>query len=401
MSWPLIKLKDICDLQNGYAFKSSDYVDSSNTLSCRMSNIRPGGVFNIDYNARYLPDDFSKKYEQFLLNDGDVIIAMTDLADAPKILGVPTVVQTGGKSVLLNQRVGKLVIKDSDRVHFPYLKLALNYPKVRSVYKRFAGGGLQINLGKNDLLNVEIPLPPLDEQKRIAAILDKADAIRRKRQQAIQLADDFLRSVFLDMFGDPVTNPKGWPKNQLQEVCNKVIDCPHSTPKWTEEGIIGLRTSNLTKGDWNWNDKKFVSEATYKDRSKRAELEENDIILSREGTVGIAALVPANIKMCMGQRLVQLKANKKLICPEFLLFFLLYELEPERISRVMAGSTSKHLNVKDLKSLEVFIPPLSQQEKFASIFRHKKIVETKFRSSTHQEELNFKSLSQKAFAGEL
>lgn len=64
----------------------------------------------------------------------------------------------------------------------------------------------------------EIPLPPLPEQKRIAAILDKADAIRRKRQQAIQLADDFLRAVFLDMFGDPVTNPKGWPLKRFGEI---------------------------------------------------------------------------------------------------------------------------------------------------------------------------------------
>lgn len=262
-------------------------------------------------------------------------------------------------------------------------------------------GSAQPQITGQGLTKVTVPLPPLEEQKRISAILDKADVIRHKRQQAIQLADDFLRSVFLDMFGDPVTNSKGWGKNQLQEVCHKVVDCPHSTPKWTENGVIGLRTSNLTKGGWNWNDKRFVSEATYSDRTKRAELKENDIILSREGTVGIAALVPPNTKMCMGQRLVQLRANTDLICPEFLLFFLLYELEPERISRVMAGSTSKHLNVKDLKSLEVFIPPLDQQEKFASIFRHKKLVEARFGNSTFQSDLNFKSLSQKAFTGEL
>jgi type I restriction enzyme S subunit len=62
----------------------------------------------------------------------------------------------------------------------------------------------------------EIPLPPLEEQKRIVTILDKADAIRQKRQQAIALADDFLRSVFLDMFGDPVTNPKGWERIRVR-----------------------------------------------------------------------------------------------------------------------------------------------------------------------------------------
>ena len=73
------------------------------------------------------------------------------------------------------------------------------------------------NLSLGQIKELEIPLPPLDEQKRIAAILDKADAIRRKRQQAIQLADDFLRSVFLDMFGDPVTNPKGFPMGTIRD----------------------------------------------------------------------------------------------------------------------------------------------------------------------------------------
>jgi len=89
----VVKLSSICDLQNGYAFKSNDYVESSNTLSCRMSNIRPGGRFDLDYNPRFLPDSFKKKYDQYLLKDGDLVIAMTDLANNPKILGVPTIVR--------------------------------------------------------------------------------------------------------------------------------------------------------------------------------------------------------------------------------------------------------------------------------------------------------------------
>lgn len=91
-----IYLKDICDLDNGYAFKSDDYVDISHTLNCRMSNIRPDGSFDIMYNAKYLPDEYAEKYKDYLLKDGDLIIAMTDMAGDPKILGVPTVVDTKG-----------------------------------------------------------------------------------------------------------------------------------------------------------------------------------------------------------------------------------------------------------------------------------------------------------------
>ena len=90
----------------------------------------------------------------------------------------------------------------------------------RKISSVAAGANIN-NLRNSDIDDLEIPLPPLAEQKRLAAILDKADAIRRKRQQAIELADEFLRSVFLDMFGDPVTNPKGW------EICSvgDVTDC--------------------------------------------------------------------------------------------------------------------------------------------------------------------------------
>ena len=97
-----VRLKEICDLQNGYAFKSTDYIEKSNTLNCRMSNIRPGAVFDIEYSPKYLPDEFVKKYEEFILKDGDIVIAMTDLAGDPKILGVPAEVDTKGKNVLLN-----------------------------------------------------------------------------------------------------------------------------------------------------------------------------------------------------------------------------------------------------------------------------------------------------------
>ena len=147
-----IQLKDICDLDNGYAFKSDDYVELSGTLNCRMSNIRPDGSFDIMYSAKYLPDEFAEKYADYVLKDGDLIIAMTDMAGDPKILGVPTVVDTKGYTLLLNQRVGKLrFIKTG--INADYLKLALQSKRVREYLKRFAGGGVQLNVSKKDILN--------------------------------------------------------------------------------------------------------------------------------------------------------------------------------------------------------------------------------------------------------
>lgn len=193
--WEIQPLRKICELLNGYMFKSSDYVESSNTLSCRMGNIRPGGFFDLSHNPRYLPDDFGEQFARYLLKDGDVVIAMTDLADAPKILGVPTVVRTEGKRVLLNQRVGKLKIIDEANIHFEYFKAALNAPTTRTIYKKFAGGGLQINLGKNDLLSVTIPIPPIDLQRRFATIVESVEQQKARLRQHLAELDTLFASL--------------------------------------------------------------------------------------------------------------------------------------------------------------------------------------------------------------
>jgi len=115
----------------------------------------------------------------------------------------------------------------------------------------------------------KIPLPPLPEQQKIASILDAADNLRQKDQQLIEKYNALSQSLFLEMFGDPVSNPMGWDKKNLQDLVKSVIDCPHTTPNWTSSGKVAIRTSNLTQGGWSWKDKRFVSEEDFHDRSKR------------------------------------------------------------------------------------------------------------------------------------
>lgn len=403
MSWPLVKLEDICDLQNGYAFKSSDYVERSNTLSCRMSNIRPGGKFDIEYNARYLPDDFADKYQQFLLKEDDVIIAMTDLADSPKILGVPTVVKTNGKSILLNQRVGKLVIKDHSQIYFPYLQHVLNAPKTRSVYKRFAGGGLQINLGKKDLLSVEIPLPPLAEQKRIAAILDKADAIRQKRKQAIDLADDFLRSVFLDMFGDPVTNPKGWEVHALGKLCEDLFLGLTSKVDYVDDdsGYPLVRAKDINTGELKFDDVKFISESQHKKLTKNHLTKKGDLLVSKSGTLGTCAIVRTDREFSTYESIFTVRPIDGLLNVNYLIHLLQNNSFKAKLIGNKVGGTVAHLNLKMFRDFELGVPTFSQQEAFSKKIEKVEMKLSRYRESLKKSEYLFNSLSQKAFSGEL
>ena len=313
-------------------------------------------------------------------------------------LGKLGVVPNGAKGAIASSLV---IIRPSSEIEQSFLRHFLSSPLMTQQIERRDNGTAQPNLGAKVLGSFEIPLPTIEEQRRIAMILDAADALRAKRRQALAKLDTLTQAIFIDMFGDPVSNPQGFMVHELDEICDGIFDCPHSTPKWTDEGDICLRTPNLGKGVWNWSDTRYVARETFAERSRRAELASGDIVLSREGTVGVAAIVPEGAKLCMGQRLVQVRPDDEHVMPEFLLEVLLYLLEPERIARVMVGSTAKHLNVKDLRKLRIPIPSLEQQRVLADRATDAESAISKQRVHEVGSDNLFASLQQRAFRGEL
>lgn len=236
-----VKLQSLCDLQNGYAFKSNDYIPYSNTLNFRMSNIRPNGVLDLFHNEKYLPDDFIVKYKDYVLRDGDVVIAMTDMASEVKILGVPTIIKTDERNLLLNQRVGRFKNIDSSKIHIPYLKWILSSNSVKEYYKSLGGGGLQINIGKHDILSIEIPLPPIEVQEEIVRELEQYQKIIDGAKQVI---DNYKPSIDID---------PNWEMKELGEVCE--INPKKSEIKELDEDTI---VSFVPMSDINENEISFV-----------------------------------------------------------------------------------------------------------------------------------------------
>jgi len=256
-------------------------------------------------------------------------------------------------------------------------------------------------LNRDDLYQTKIPLPPLEEQKRIAAILDKADAIRRKRQQAIKLADDFLRSVFLEMFGDPVTNPKGLKVVSLIELCEKVTDGTHQSPKWEGSGIPFLFISNIVDGKISYETSKYISESTYNLLTKSTPIETGDILYTTVGSYGNVALVREDNRFCFQRHIAHIKPNFKKVDPNFLSEMLSSSVVRKQADRLVKGVAQKTLNLKDLKGIKVFDVDFSGQNEFLE--KSKKIIGFKNRShhSLSNSELFFNALSQKAFSGQL
>ena len=398
-----VELNEICDLQNGFAFKSSDYVDSSNTLNCRMSNIRPEGYFDVDYAPKYLPDDYVEKYKDYLLHDGDLVIAMTDMANDPKILGVPTIVDTGGKSMLLNQRVGKLEIIAPDLIHVPYLQYSLNRKSVKKYYTKFAGGGLQLNVGKKQILSVKIPLPPLDQQKKIAAILDAADEYRIKTKALIAKYDELTQSLFLDMFGDTYKNT-----NNLQEAClSELIDKDRGISYGVvqrgdhdENGVPLIRIRDIIANTFFESDVVKTDKAN-SDKYKRTILQGGEFLISIRGTVGKITIAPDHCKGWNITREVAIIPVIGNVNKTYLLHFLKSHGITTKILGDVKGVAQSGINLKDLRDLAIYLPEMQIQKQFAARVQAIEAQKAQAQESLAKAEELFNSLLQKAFKGEL
>ena len=389
MTVETIRLEKLCSIRSGGTpRRSNTEYYGGNILWAKIQDLgSPDGV--IHSTTETLTEAGLESIGGRLFPKGTILLAM---------YGSVGKVAVAGQEMSTNQAILGIQVEDVERLSSDYLICWLH--RIQPELVRSARGVTQKNISATIVRNLQIPLPPLPEQRRIATILDKADAIRRKRQQTLDLADQFLRSAFLDMFGDPVTNPKGWPRVTIKDCAAEIADCPHSTPKWTDEGVVCIRTSNLGRGTWQWDDTRFVSEEEYVERSSRGEAMPGDIVLSREGTVGIAAIVPRDKRLCMGQRLVRVRPGPELQS-EYLLAVLLRLLFPDVIARVMVGSTSKHLNVGEFRRMKIPLPPMGLQERYSSIVSLARNLRDGLSRSAEKESCLRSSLLQRAFRGVL
>lgn len=159
-----------------------------------------------------------------------------------------------------------------------------------------------------------------------------------------------------------------WPKLRLDEVTELIVDCPHSTPKWTETGVIVLRSQYIKKGQLNLSGSSFTTEEDYQARTKRAVPSAGDIVLTREAPMGEVCMVPANIKCCLGQRMVLLRVNKNILDSEYLLYTLQSPFLQHQISwNEGTGTTVSNIRIPSIKAFEIPTPELLVQKRVARI----------------------------------
>jgi type I restriction enzyme S subunit len=251
------------------------------------------------------------------------------------------------------------------------------------------------------LKRADVPKPPIDKQRRIASILDKADAIRAKRRKVLKLTDEFQRSVFFDMFGDPVTQPKGWPMLPLSSISERIQIGPFGTQLHQEDYIEGgvplVNPTHIIAGKICVNRSLTISEQLY---SKLTEyhMVNGDVIMGRRGEMGRCALVTeAESGFLCGTGSLFIRPDRSKVKSIYLSNVLSSESAKLSFERASLGATMPNLNKSIVSNFEIGIPPIKLQEKFSNFVTTNSHLTAKCVNAVAEADALFYSLLQQTF----
>lgn len=393
MSWSQVKLKDCCEVVGGATPKREvpEYWSSAD-----IPWVTPKDVSNLagpvlEDAPEYISNAGFKGCSTSMLPKGSVLV--TSRAPIGNIA-------IAGRNLCTNQGFKSLI--PSADVDGLYLYYCMKHSSER--LQALGNGATFKEVSKKIVEEFEIPLPPLPEQKRIAAILDKADAIRRKRQQAIQLADDFLRSVFLDMFGDPVRNPKGWDMKELGELVaeNDRINYGIVQPgEHIDGGVPIVRVGDFRNGLVDKSNLKCVS-SEVDEKHKKSRLCGDEILITCVGaTIGKVALADPSLEGFNTVRAVTRVRLNNDVNRHYVFRYLQSPFIQQYFSGQLRTVGQPTLNGAQIAQTPILIPDDFYQNKYLGIATE---MESWLKKVNHHNEDSsefFASLSQRAFSGQL
>lgn len=270
----------------------------------------------------------------------------------------------------------------------------------------FKGIGIK-NISKTYIQNIELTIPSKEEQDKVVSILDKADEIRAKKRLANEKLDEFLKSTFISMFGDPVKNPNNYSKSIMEELAERISDGPFGsnlkTEHYTDSGIRVIRLQNIGVNKFIDNDKAYISETYYENVLKKYTCLPNDIILGTMGNPNLrACLLPKEIGLAINKAdCVQFRVNKRIINERFMCYLINSESFLNSVILNIHGQTRGRISKGQFSKFESIVPPIEQQNKFAQIVEKVEAQKQKNEQVIEQMDNLFNSLSQRAFKGEL
>lgn len=392
MSYQVVKLGEICDIERGGSPRPiqnyiTDAPDGVNWI--KISDATASSKYIYKTKEKIKPAGVSKSR---MVYEGDFILSNSMSFGRPYIMKTTGCIHDGWL-VLRKPKV------DSD-----YLYHILSSDLVFKQFEQLAAGTTVKNINISIAKSVELPLPPLAEQKRIAEVLDKADALREKRRLALQKLDTLLQSVFLEMFGDPVKNPKGWKSRRLGSECEVGSSNRVFVDELVETGIPFYRGTEIGKLGNNQlvDPSLFITKEHYERLKIQSGVPQiGDLLLPSICPDGRIYLVrDDNPFYFKDGRVLWIKMDRS----EINSFFLKYHLKQlffVNYPKIASGTTFAELKIFALKDLDIHIPPIDLQNKFADFVKAQNTLLNRLNDSMNCFEKLFQSLQQRAFQGEL
>lgn len=379
----MAKLGDVCEVLNGFAFKSDQYVESGIRI-IRIANVQKGYIE--DSSPAFYPMDSieAKKYQ---LKENDLLMSLTGNVGRVGLL------TSNFLPAALNQRVACLRIKDSSTLEKAYLFHVLNSDFFEQKCIESANGVAQKNMSTEWLKEYEIPLPPLDEQRRIAAVLDKVSGLIAKRREQLDKLDELVKARFVEMFGDPSANSQ-WPTQKLSKLGELNRGVSKHRPR-NDPALLGGPYPLIQTGDVS-NSGLYILDYS----STYSELGLAQSRLWKEGTLCIT--IAANIAQtsilafdaCFPDSVVGFlpgeKTNAVFVHYWFSFFQKILEEQAPQVAQ-------KNINLKILSDLDVIVPPYNLQADFSDFVRQAEKSKLTIQQSLDKLEVLKKALMQQYF----
>ena len=386
-NWKTVRLGDVCEILNGYAFKSDKYVDSGIRV-IRITNVQKG--FIEDNSPAFYPITEKENLKDYELYENDLLISLTGNVGRVALLSKEML------PAALNQRVGCIRIRDKNLL-ISYLFTFLNSDKFESDCIYSARGIAQKNMSTEWLKNYLIPLPPIEVQIKIANNLNTCAKIIKKHNKQLNNFDLLIKSRFIEMFGDPVINEKNWEKVRLDSVADIKIG-PFGSLLHQEDYITGghalVNPSHIIDGRICTDEKLTISDEKYTELTPY-HLQKHDVVMGRRGEMGRCAVVDSDGLLCgTGSLIIRTKGELK---SDFIQKIISFPSYKKTIEDKAVGQTMPNLNVPIVSSFEIIKPPKEIQDNYYAFVQQ--IDKSKFavQKSLEKTEILYKSLMQTYF----
>jgi len=351
-------------------------------------------IYNKFNEIRYFIDeDKFNEMKRFELNSGDLIMSCSGTMG--KIAIVPKNIKKG----IINQALLKL--SPSEKILNTFLKFWIESNHFQNKLGLYSQGGtIQNVVSVKTLKKIRIPVPPLSTQKKIVSILERAKKLKEKRKQTNELTKQLPQSLFLEMFGDPNNSP--YPVKNLNDVCEKITDGSHTTPKLLSEGFPFLTVANMREHDFEYKGCKRISKADYEKLVKNGcKPSKGDVLFSKDGTVGKVMEITKEKEEVLLSSIAILRPNKKLILSTFLAEYLKSDYAFNQAVDKKSGSAIRRIILKDIKTIKIPLPSLEEQRTFVEKIKKAYLIRGNQSIATREIDNLLDSLMQKAFKGEL